>query len=316
MKKLCAVSVDLDPLTAYYQIHGLGKPPGKLRHTILRRALPRFQEMFAELGIPATFFVVGRELEQSDEAQRIVKELVEQGHEMGNHTYSHPYDLCALPGQDVASEIRQAHRVIVDVVGSEGAPVGFRTPGYGAGPTVLRVLSEDGYAYDSSMFPSPPYYLAKAAAMAGMALRGRRSGAVMGDPRALTCSADPYQPDVDRPWRRGRSNLVELPVAVVPWLRLPAIGTLLLVAPEWLRRWTLAAMRRRPFFNLELHGIDLADAIVDRIPTELAGRQPDLRVPFSDKRRIFVQTVRELQEDYEFVTLRQAAATVQREGRL
>ena len=166
------------------------------------------------------------------------------------------------------------------------------------------------------MFPSPPYYGAKAAVMVGMSLRGRRSGAVMGDPRGLLCPADPYRPDLGRPWRRGQSPLVELPVAVLPWVRLPAIGTLLLVAPERLRRWTLAAMRRRPFFNLELHGIDLADAIVDRIPTELAGRQPDLRVPFPDKRRIFVQTVRELQQEYAFVTLEQAADTLQREGRL
>ena len=67
-------------------------------------------------------------------------------------------------------------------------------------------------------------------------------------------------------------------------------------------------------FNLELHGIDLADAIADRIPTELAGRQPDLRVPFVDKRKIFLRTLDELKQQYEFVTLKEAAATVQREG--
>jgi len=315
MRKLCSVSVDLDPLTAYYQIHGLGDPPLKLRYTILQKALPRFQELFEELGIPATFFVVGRELEGSEEARDIVRDLVEAGHEMGNHTYTHPYDLCSLPEQVVDAEIRQAHRIIAEVVGQERAPCGFRTPGYHVNAKLLRVLENHGYSYDSSMFPSPPYYSAKLAVMVGMSLRGRRSGAVMGDPRGLMCPADPYRPDPARPWRRGQSPMVELPVAVLPWLRLPAIGTLLLVAPEPVRRWTLGAMRRRPFFNLELHGIDLADAIADRIPTELAGRQPDLRVPYADKRRIFVRTVQELKSEYEFVTLRQAAITFQREGR-
>ena len=69
-KKLCSISVDLDPLTAYYKIHGLGDPPRLLRYTILRKALPRFEELFAEAEVPATIFVVGQELEGSDEAPR------------------------------------------------------------------------------------------------------------------------------------------------------------------------------------------------------------------------------------------------------
>lgn len=316
MKKLCAVSVDLDPLTAYYQIHGLGDPPLKLRYTILRKALPRFEELFADLGIPATFFVVGKELSGSDEAVAVVRRLVEAGHEMGNHTFSHPYDLCHNPEQVVDAEIRQAHQVVVDAVGQEHAPVGFRTPGYGINAMLMRVLANNGYRYDSSMFPSPPYYLAKAAVMAGMFLRGRRSGSVMGDPRALLCPADPYRPDPELPWRRGQGPLVELPVAVMPWTRFPAIGTFIAVNPPALRRAMLAQMRRRPLFNLELHGIDLADAIADRIPTELAGRQPDLRVPYADKRRIFIQTFEELKLEYDFVTLRDVAAVFQREGRI
>jgi len=316
MKKLCAVSVDLDPLTAYYQIHGLGDPPRKLRHTILQKALPRFEELFAELAIPATFFVVGKELAGSEETAATVQRLVASGHEMGNHTFSHPYDLCSQPEQVVDAEIRQAHKVIADVAGPEHAPVGFRTPGYAINARVLRVLCNHGYRYDSSMFPSPPYYLAKAAVMAGMFFRGRRSGSVMGDPRGLFCPADPYRPDPERPWRRGQSPVVELPVAVLPWTRLPAIGTLLAVSPDPVRRTVMAQMRHRPLFNLELHGIDLADAIADRIPTELAGRQPDLRVPFVEKRRIFIKTMEELKQDYEFVTLKEAAARYQREGRL
>lgn len=313
-KKLCALSVDLDPLTAYYEIHGLGDPPLQVRYTILRKALPRFEELFAEAGVPATFFVVGRELERSEEAQQRVVRLVQAGHELGNHTYSHPYDLCRLPEQVVDQEVRRAHEVITRVAGQDHGPVGFRVPGYFVCSKVLRVLSNHGYRYDSSMFPSPPYYAAKLAVMAGMTLRGRSSGSVIGDPRGLMCPAEPYRPDPRRPWRRGQSPLVELPVAVMPWVRLPAIGTFLAVGPERLRRFVLQSMSGRGFFNLELHGIDLADAIEDRIPTELAGRQPDLRVPFHDKRRIFLQTIQELKLEYEFVTLRDAAAVVQREG--
>ena len=313
-RKLCVISVDLDPLTAYYEIHGLGEAPRQVHHTILRNALPRFEELFDELGIKATLFVVGRELEGSTEAQTILRRMAEAGHEIANHTYSHPYDLNTLPQQIAEQEIRKAHEAVATLIGAEHAPVGFRAPGYFINGTVARILADHNYSYDTSMFPSPPYYLAKAAVMAGMALRGHRSGAVLSDPRGLTCPPEPYRLEVERPWRRGAGPLVELPVAVLPGLRLPAIGTLLAVAPEWLRDLTIGGMSRRPFFNLELHGIDLSDAIDDRIPTELAGRQPDLRVPFRDKRKRFVRAIGELKERFEFVTMRQAAELFERGG--
>ncbi len=315
-RRLCGISVDLDPLTAYYDIHGLGDPPLKLRYTILLKALPRFEALFTEAGVRATFFVVGRELERSEEAQITIRRMAEAGHEFANHTYTHPYDLCHLPEQVIDAEVRQAHQVITEIVGEAHQPIGFRSPGYTINGKILQVLANQGYRYDSSMFPSPPYYLAKMVIMAGMSLRGHSSGAVMGDPRGLFCPADPYRPDHQRPWRRGQSTLVELPVAVLPYVRMPAIGTLLAVSPDYIRLPILGAMRRRPLFNLELHGIDLADAIADRIPTELAGRQPDLRVPFTDKRRKFLQTIEELKEDYDFLPLRSIAAKVQRDGAL
>ena len=50
-----------------------------------------------------------------------------------------------------------------------------------------------------------------------------------------------------------------------------------------MRRHLIAAATRAPFFNLELHGIDLADADADEIPPALVARQPDLRRPLAHK---------------------------------
>ncbi len=313
-KKICVLSVDLDPLTAYYEIHGLGDPPRQVRHTIMKNALPRFEEALAEWKIPATFFIVGQELEAQPEMQTTLKRLVATGCELGNHTFNHPYDLGSLPEQVIEEEIRGAHDAIATLIGPEHAPRGFRAPGYFINEKVARVLANLNYSYDTSMFPSPPYYLAKALVMGGMALRGRRSGAVLSDPRGLTCPPEPYRMHPEKPWRRGQGPLVELPVAVVPGLRLPAIGTMLAIAPDWLRKLVIRGMARRPFFNLELHGIDLSDAIADLIPTELAGRQPDLRVPYATKRERFRRCIDDLREHFEFVTMREAATRFQREG--
>ena len=304
---VCAISVDLDPLTSYYEIHGLGAPPRHLQATIMAKVLPRFEELFDEAGVRSSLFVVGRELEKNEEGRAIVARLANAGHELCNHTYSHPYDLCRQPEQVIEQEIRKAHDVIVEHIGPEHAPVGFRSPGYFINSKVLGVLTRRGYRYDSSMFPSPPYYFAKAAVMAGMTLRGRESASVISDPRGLRAPIDPYRPHPKRPWARGDAPLVELPIAVLSGSRIPAIGTIFAAGPDWLKRHVLSQMRGRAFFNFELHGIDLADAVDDCIPTELAGRQPDLRIPFVEKRRIFLETIDTLKRDFEFVTLAQAA---------
>jgi hypothetical protein len=114
------------------------------------------------------------------------------------------------------------------------------------------------------------------------------------------------------PWRRGQAPIVELPVAVTPWTRLPAIGTTLLVAPPMVRARVLAAMASREMFNFELHGIDFADADRDGIPGELVARQPDLRLPIAEKLDRLGAILDEIARTWEFATLAEIAADVQR----
>jgi len=275
----CSVSVDLDGLDCYYGIHGLGPVPDKLRSVVLQRALPRFLETLGRRHIHATFFVIGRDARLDGGP---IREAAAAGHEIANHTDTHPYALLRMPTGDIEREVMRAHDVLSELAGS--APVGFRSPGYTVSRKLLAVLARAGYRYDSSMFPSWPYYAAKSAVMAWLRLRGRASASVLGDPRALLAPPLPYRPDPARPWRRGDCPVMELPVAVTPGLRLPAIGTVLLAGGGVLRRHVARAMRRRPFWNLEMHGIELCDAQADGIPDELVRRQPDLRVGLDEKR--------------------------------
>ena len=283
-----AVSVDLDGLGCYYRIHGLGEPPPPPhRHAILQRCLPRFLELFERHRIQATFFVVGADLADDAAGRVLLGEAARAGHELANHTHTHPYDFTRLPRAAMAAEIDRAHAAIGEVAGQ--APAGFRAPGYAINGQVLELLAERGYAYDSSVFPSPPYYAAKAAVMAAMRLFGRRSASVLDDARAPFAPREPYRPTPAAPYARttGGEGLVEVPIAVTPLARLHVIGTSLILAPDWLRRRMTAVSLRRPLFNLELHGIDLADADQDGIPAALVARQPDLRRPLSHKRRVF-----------------------------
>ncbi|CAN5463145.1 hypothetical protein BH11MYX1_BH11MYX1_35590 [soil metagenome] len=315
----CAVSIDLDGIGCYYRIHGLGKPPAELEHSILERALPRAAALFARHDMHVTWFVVGRDIDQDvggDGAQRTANgarlgALAAAGDELGNHSYSHPYELARLTPAEIEREIAACDRVLRRHV---PAVRGFRAPGYDVSPVMLEVLARLGYRYDSSVFPSPGYYAAKAAVMAMLAVLRKPSGAVMTNPRLLAAPAEPYRPAMSAPWRRGQAPLVELPIATTPWLRVHAIGTSLLIAPTWLRDRLVDAMAKREFWNLELHGIDFADAEQDGIPGELVDRQPDLRIPVEAKLDRMDQLLRQIAARWQVQTLGEIATTTQRDA--
>ncbi len=280
-----SVSVDLDAVECYWRIHALpGAPPEASRFAVLRRCLPRFAELFARHGVTATFFAVGRDLDDDRDGAALLAELARAGHEIASHSQSHPYDLVRLGRAAIAREIDRAHDAIARC--ADRAPLGFRAPGYEISRDVMELLIERGYRYDSSVFPSVPYFGAKAAVMAAMRLLGRPSGSILGSPRVLAAPRAPYHPAAGDPYRRGQLPIVELPIAVTPALRLPVIGTSLVAAPTWLRERLVAAALSATHFNLELHGIDLGDAEVDAdaFPAALVARQPDLRLPLARKR--------------------------------
>ena len=65
---------------------------------------------------------------------------------------------------EIRRQIEEGARAIERATGER--PVGFRAPGYTITDEVFDVLAELGVAYDSSVFPCPAYWAAKAAAIA------------------------------------------------------------------------------------------------------------------------------------------------------
>src|SRR5882757_8754794 len=97
--RVASVSVDLDPVECYYRIHALDGAPmldSDTRYAVLRRCLPRFRDLFARHGVRATFFVVGRDLTEDSTGRALLADLARDGHELANHSFSHPYDLVRL----------------------------------------------------------------------------------------------------------------------------------------------------------------------------------------------------------------------------
>jgi peptidoglycan/xylan/chitin deacetylase (PgdA/CDA1 family) len=298
---LCAVSVDLDEIPNYFAIHGLDAPTGPGAAAVYDVALARLDSWARAYGIPLTLFAIGSDLRRRESAVSL-RAMAEAGHEIGNHTLDHRYDLTRLFVPEMHAQIEGGAAAIEKATGRK--PTGFRAPGYTITDAVYDVLAELGVAYDSSVFPSPPYYLAKAAKLAAIRLRGRASHSVLDDPAVLRAPTRPYR--VGRPyWKAGR-GVLELPVQVTRGLRLPFIGTTLTLAGPDRARWLTHLVAGEPLVNLELHGIDVLDAD-DGFP-ELRGHQPDAAIPHAQKLDALSAVVEELRErGHSFVRLDEAA---------
>lgn len=301
--RLSALSVDLDGLAHYHRLHGLPAPaPGP--DPVYGRAAERFGELCARLGLRGTAFCVGRSLEEPA-AAAAVRRLALAGHELANHTLSHDYALARLPAAAAAAEVRGGAEALARACGRR--PVGFRAPGYAISPAVAAVLAEDGYRYDASAFPALPYYLGKAAVLGALRLAGRPSAAVLDRPRVLLAPRAPYRPAAAEPYARGALPFLELPVAT-GLLGFPLIGTFVATLPGWAVGALSGAARRRPYLDLELHGLDLLDA--SEVDPRLAARRRDLAVPLAARLARLAAFVRRL-DDRPWVTLEEAAARME-----
>ena len=129
------------------------------------RAVPRLLKILAKHRIPAAFACVGRWIECYPTVHR---QIVHEGHEIINHTYSHPdsMEFNARHFQELSSaeqqeEIRRCDRVRRRI--RRHTPIGFRTPHFGRAhtPVVYPLLRKLRYQYSSSTIAyHAPYYSA------------------------------------------------------------------------------------------------------------------------------------------------------------
>ncbi|MFB6264617.1 MAG: polysaccharide deacetylase family protein [Bradymonadaceae bacterium] len=307
--KAC-VTIDLDTLQCYRDIHGLEHDMvghgGDPTYTVgLRRAL----ELFDRMDISATFFVVGRDT-TIPVHHDLLQEADESGHELANHTYSHYYDLADRRRSDQQSELARGEGAIASVTGKP--PSGFRAPGYNITPRLLDLCRSREYVYDSSIFPCPPYWVAKQAVMLWQRLRGRPSRSRSTPAENLLAPLSMYRPDRDRIWQHDSASPFppEIPMCVVPGIRFPVIGTSLHVLGErgFSAIYPFLRNRYRQILNLEFHAVDFIDRTDLPDDDGLPAVQPDLGIPWEEKRDRYAHVFNVLREDYIFETLERAVA--------
>jgi hypothetical protein len=290
------LSIDLDGIDCYHGIHGLPPPDDAIRDVALRRWLPRFVTLLDELAVPATFFVIGRdlrrELDHDGAGARALQAAARAGHELANHSHDHRYDLSLQSDEEQRLDLERCHRALVEL---GHAPQGFRAPGYTHDARMLACVAAAGYRYDASSLPSWPYYLAKVAAIAWTRLARRPSRSIASGARSFF---GPTAPHV-----RDDSGLVELPITTVGALRLPLVGTFVLAGPTAVRRALTEGAIDLPHVHLELHAIDLADAHEDGLDPGLVRLRPELAVDLAVRRERLAELLRARQGHTRLVDL-------------
>lgn len=305
---LAAISIDLDSLYCYHRLYSL--PEDTSDNLVYETGLERFVGLLDELGLKGTLFAVGRDLELGDN-KRVLSHLAARGYEVANHSYSHDYRLTRLSDEAIRQDVLRGKEALEVAIGRE--VVGFRAPGYNINEPLMRALEETGHRYDSSLFPCTPYYLTKASVLAAMKLSGQSSHSILGAPQVLATPRGPYRPNPAKPWRRGTSRLIELPISTTPVLRLPALGSfLVLLGERFLSAFFSMLKADQPLIVVEFHGMDFLDGKGDGLNPALL-KQPDVAVPWDKKQALFKRFLSALAENCEIVTCATAAArTAQR----
>jgi peptidoglycan-N-acetylglucosamine deacetylase len=110
---------------------------------------PRLLDMLKERGIKATFYVLGQRVVEHPE---IVRRMVDEGHEIGNHTWNHPA-LTKISASRIASEINRTTEAIENAVGVR--PTTFRPP-YGATNQSINKRLNDEFGLTVAMWSVDP----------------------------------------------------------------------------------------------------------------------------------------------------------------
>lgn len=110
----------------------------------------RILDLLSKKGVSATFFVLGWVAERFPS---LVRDIHEAGHEVACHGYSHRLVYSQTP-QEFREETRLSKRILEDACGC--SVLSYRAASYsitGQSAWALEILAEEGFRFDSSVFP-------------------------------------------------------------------------------------------------------------------------------------------------------------------
>ncbi len=179
-RHIVCLTVDFDAMSPFVA-RGLVSPSALSRGEFSLVGADRLLRLFNRYGVRSTWFTPGVEI---DTYPDMARRVVDEGHEMAHHGYTHrPPN--TIGRADEEAELVRGNEAIARLTGRQAR--GYRSPSWELSPHSIELLLQHGFGYDSSLMGHDhlPYYA--------------RQGDVIAP---------------DRPPRFGRpTDLVEMPIS-------------------------------------------------------------------------------------------------------
>ncbi|HLP51651.1 MAG TPA: polysaccharide deacetylase family protein [Chitinophagales bacterium] len=101
---------------------------------------PRLLDLLKAENVPAAFFLIGKNITGN---QPLVKRMVNEGHVVGNHSYSHTYWFSLNNAATIQKDLKQCDDEIIKAIGKK--PRFFRPPYGVTNPMVAKATIHGGY---------------------------------------------------------------------------------------------------------------------------------------------------------------------------
>ena len=156
---IVAYGVDVDAVAGWLGSYGGEDSPDDISRGMFAGEVGslRLLNLFEKYGLKTTWFIPGHSIETFPEQ---MKAVVDAGHEVGSHGYSHENPVAMTPQQE-RDVLEKAIELIEDLTGKK--PVGNVAPWWEVSATTNELLLEYDYKYDHSLQHNDftPYYARK-----------------------------------------------------------------------------------------------------------------------------------------------------------
>jgi peptidoglycan/xylan/chitin deacetylase (PgdA/CDA1 family) len=154
---LVAFGIDVDAVAGWLGSYGGEDSPDDISRGMFAGEVgtPRLLELFRRHELRTTWFIPGHSIETFPEQTRMV---VEAGHEVGIHGYSHENPIAMTREQEEAV-LRRCIGLVEEVSGKR--PTGYVAPWWEFSPVTNELLLANGIKYDHSLMHRDfePYYV-------------------------------------------------------------------------------------------------------------------------------------------------------------
>jgi peptidoglycan/xylan/chitin deacetylase (PgdA/CDA1 family) len=154
---ICAFGVDVDAVAGWLGSYGGEDSPDDISRGLFAGevGVPRLLELFRRHNLRTTWFIPGHSVETFPEQTRMV---VEAGHEVGVHGYSHENPI-AMTREQETEVLDKCIALIEEVSGRR--PTGYVAPWWEFSRVTNELLLERGIKYDHSLMHRDfePYYV-------------------------------------------------------------------------------------------------------------------------------------------------------------